>query len=494
MEPDIGVDPASATPYQRQIFDQLRQAILTRRLAPGAKLPSTRMLAQALGVARNTVLFAFDQLVAEGYLETRARSGHFVTRVLPEDLLTPRSAGAPVRPVAGDRGPSPLSQLAQRAIAADTAGVRRSPAVPFAPEAVAADAFPVELWARLSARVFRAARVGDFAYGELAGYRPLRRALAQYLHASRGIECSEDHVLITSGAQQALDLVARVLLNRGDSVVVEDPSYPGTRDAFALLGGSVVRAQPVDGEGLIVEGLARLRPDPRLVVVTPSHQYPLGMAMSLRRRLALIDWAGRRGAWILEDDYDGEFRFARRPLLPLRALDGSQRVLYLGTLSRVLSPSLRMGYLVMRPELVDAFVRVRALSDDAPPQWTQAVVAEFLQGGHLTGHVRRMRALYAERRAALLAAARVHWPGLLALQCGDAGLQVTGWLGEGLRAEVVCAEAARHGVDVRPLSPCWAGRGGGGRSEGLILGFAGFDAGQIRKGARVLGAVMRGCW
>jgi GntR family transcriptional regulator / MocR family aminotransferase len=482
----MGVNPSSPIPLQRQIFDQVRQAVLDGRLAPGTRLPSTRALGKDLGVARNTVLYAFDHLQAEGYLESRAGSGIYVSEQLPEDLLRAKVGARQVRKVLpGNVTVSRRGELV-RSVWRPTI-LRGGCYVPFAAEPIAADRFPVEMWARLCARHFRTAKPRDFGYGELAGYRPLRDAIAQHLLESRGIRCSAQQVMIVSGSQQALDLTCRVLLDLGDRVAVEDPCYAGTRAAM-LAAGAAVMPVPVDAEGIQVERIAAQRTPPRLVYVTPSHQYPLGMALSLPRRLSLLDWAARQKAWILEDDYDGEFRYRGRPLLAVQALDQAGRVVYVGTFSRVLLPSLRLGYLVLPPALVDAFVAMRALSDDSPPQMTQAAVAAFLLEGHFARHLRRMRAIYAERRDALLEAAAEQLKGLLELQEVEAGLQLIGWLGRDIAEEAAREHAARYGLDVRPLCRCRikpAGR------PGLMLGFAGFSPGRIRSAVAKLALALR---
>ena len=478
------MNPAEGVSRQRQIFDQIRDMILAGRLSAGTRLPSTRTLAAKLSAARNTVLFAYEQLEAEGYLEARPGSGHYVSAQLPENLLNVAPVSAAAKRHAADITVSRRGELVWKAW---SPSIQRGKYVPFAPEPIAADEFPVELWARLCARHFRHARRRDFGYGELAGLRPLREQVASYLLASRGIRCDPDQVVILSGSQQAVDLACRVLLDAGDRAAVEDPCYRGTRVAILAAGATLVPTQ-VDEEGLQVERLISRRPPPRLVYVTPSHQYPLGAVLSLRRRLALLDWAQHTKAWILEDDYDGEFRYRGRPLLALQALDRAGRVIYLGTFSRVLLPSLRLGYLVLPHALVNSFLAMRAVSDDSPPLLTQAATAEFLGQGHFARHVRRMRAMYAERRAVLLDAAHTHLRELLHLQPDEAGLQMVGWLKDGISEGDAQAHAQRRGLDVRPLAPCCVRPLG---RPGLVLGFAGFPSSRIRTAAAELSRALR---
>ncbi len=480
-----GVNPSLPLSLQCQVFNQVRAAILSGRLAPGTRLPSTRALGKDLGVARNTVLYAFDQLQAEGYVESRPGSGIFVSRQLPETLL--RAGAAPQPLVSAPLGGGQISRRGELVRSGWKPTIRRGSYVPFATEPVAADRFPLELWARLCARHFRNARPSDLAYGELAGYRPLRDAIARHLLEARGIRCSGDQVMIVSGSQQALDLTFRVLLDPGAPVAVEDPCYAGVRAALLAAGASPIPI-PVDSEGIQGACIQSRRTPPRLTYVTPSHQYPLGVTLSLGRRLSLLAWAARRETWIFEDDYDGDFRYAGRPLLAMQALDKAGRVIYAGTFSRTMLPSLRLGYLVLPSALVDAFTAMRALVDDSPPQLTQAAAAAFLLEGHFARHLRRMRLVYAERRDALLQAASGPLNGLLELQAGEAGLQLIGWLAAGITEQAACEHAAQLGVDVRPLSPCRALPGG---RAGLLLGFAGFSPARLRSAAAKLAHALR---
>jgi GntR family transcriptional regulator/MocR family aminotransferase len=350
------------------------------------------------------------------------------------------------------------------------------------------DLFPTELWARLSARLFRRATPGNLGYGDPAGYPLLREAIAAYLGESRGIRCDPGQVLIVAGSQQGFDIACRVLLDPGDSVWVEEPGYLGTRGALLAAGARIVPV-PVDGEGLDVAAGINQQSMARMASVTPAHQYPLGSVMSLPRRLALLEWAGRSGAWIVEDDYDSEFRYSGRPLMTLRGLDQEGRVVYLGTFSKVLLPSLRLGYLVVPPGLVDTFLAARALSDDSPPFLSQAVTAEFMAEGHFARHIRRMRAAYADRRAAMLEGARRDLRGIMELPPDETGLQLVGWLAGGLDELNACREAAESGIDMRPLS---AYRLLPSDRPGVLLGYAAFSPRDIRDALRRLGEALRG--
>jgi GntR family transcriptional regulator/MocR family aminotransferase len=482
----LPLDPDAPTPLFRQVYDGLRHGILDGTLAPGVRLPATRSLAGELGVSRNTVLNAYEQLLAEGYLEGKVGSGTYVPRTLPEESLQVRPAVAPSRaPLPKRRSLSRRGELLAEA-AGSISCCGKSPR-PLRPGLPAFDAFPHETWMRLVARHHRRPAVDSLSYGDAAGYFPLRRAIAAHLGPARAVHCEPEQILVITGAQQALDLIARVLLDPGDTAWVEDPGYPGVR---AALRGAEVRVTPVpvDGDGLNVrEGEARC-PDARLVYVTPSHQYPLGVTMSLSRRLALLDWARRANAWVVEDDYDSEFRYAGRPLEALQGLDCDGRVIYLGTFSKVLFPSLRLGYLVVPPDLAEAFTAARMVTDRQSNTLNQAVVADFINEGHFLRHIRRMRTLYSERQEILLKAARRDLDGLLDVRPCETGLHLIGWLPEGNDDREASQAALRAGVEAPPLSTYSVERR---QPGGLLLGYAGSDARQIRDAVRRLAAVLR---
>jgi GntR family transcriptional regulator/MocR family aminotransferase len=470
----------------RQLYEGIRRAILSGRFAAGMKLPATRLLAAELGVSRNTIVNGYEQLLAEGYLVGRLGSGTYVAPTLPEELLqTHAQHQAARRPLRRGR------LVARRGAALAAAPRPVAPRVglpkPFRPGVPALDAFPVELWLRLTKKYTRRMLAELCDYGAPAGYRPLREAIAGYLQAARGVCCDADQVIVVNGAQHALDLAARVLLDPGEAAWVEDPGYIGARGALL---GAGVRVVPVavDSEGLDVSGAERRDRGARLCYVTPSHQYPLGVTMSLPRRLALLDWASRTGAWIVEDDYDSEFRYAGRPLAALQGLDRDQRVLYVGTFSKVLFPALRLGYLVAPPDLVDAFVAARALADHHSPTLSQAVLAEFIADGHLARHIRRMRKLYAERQVALLQAVHRALDGCVSVAAAEAGLHLVGWLADGMDDREASRRAASHGVEAPPLSAYGVERGARG---GLLLGYAATAPRHIREGVHRLAAALR---
>jgi GntR family transcriptional regulator/MocR family aminotransferase len=481
----VPLDPATSVPLFRQLYEGLRRHILDGSLAAGMRLPATRGLARDLGVSRNTVLNAYEQLLAEGYLEGRLGSGTYVPPTLPEDMTQVCRALAARKPAPARR--RTLSRRGELLARTPMAPARpsRTPR-PFRPGIPALDAFPFETWTRLVARYHRGPPRDFLSYGDPAGYGPLRRAIAAHLGPARAVHCAPEQVLITSGSQQGIDLIARLLLDPGDTAWVEDPGYVGGRAALAGSGVHLA-AVPLDANGLDVHAGRSLAPNARLAYVTPSHQYPLGVTMSLPRRLALLDWARRADAWVVEDDYDSEFRYAGRPLAALQGLDPDGRVIYLGTFSKTLFPSLRLGYLVVPPDLIDAFVRARAATDRQTSTLTQAVVADFLAEGHFLRHVRRMRTLYAQRQEALLRSAGRELGGLLELNACETGLHLVGWLPEGREDRDASRAAAGAGVEAPPLSGYRVERRGRG---GLVLGYAGCDPRQIREGIRRLGAAL----
>ena len=476
------------TPLYQQLYAHMRRAILSGELKGGMKLPSTRALAEELGVSRNTVLNAYGQLLAEGYLQGIEGSGTFVARVLPDLLLTPPQHTASAKPQPTKVPQPQLSANARLQVAAPQMTLSFAPSRarsprPFRSGLPALDVFPYELWSRLVVQQVRRLSNSAFIYQEAAGFRPLREAIAAHVTVTRRVHCTPDQVLVVPGSQGALDLAARVLINPGDPVWLEDPGYLGARGA--LLGaGAQIMPVPVDDEGLVVEaGIAR-SPLARLVYLTPSHQFPLGVTMSLARRLVLLDWANRADAYILEDDYDSEYRFSGPPLAALQGLDEADRVIYIGTFSKVLFPALRVGYLILPAALVDPFLAVRRFTDIHTPMLEQAVLTAFITEGHFTRHLRRMRTVYAERRAALLDAAS-ELP--LDIQSPEAGIHCIGWLPDQTDDVALVHAASARDLDLWSISmfsmePM--------PRKGLLLGYGGFNVQEIRAGMRRLESAM----
>ncbi|WP_158501956.1 PLP-dependent aminotransferase family protein [Vitiosangium sp. GDMCC 1.1324] len=444
------------SPLHVQLYDRIRQAILTGTLPPGARLPSARAMAQEACVARGTVDVAYARLTVEGFLVTRGAAGTFVTGALP---LPPRGASlAPVQPQRAE----PRAREALR---------------PFRIGIPAVAAFPVSTWSRVLGRHSRRARAADLAYSDSCGDSTLREAIAAHLAVSRGVITHADQVVITSGFHGALGLMAQALAKPGDQAWIEDPGYFRAHSAL-LLAGLRLAAVPVDAEGIDVARGVALAPNARFAFVTPSHQMPLGMALSLPRRLALLAWARSSGAWIVEDDYDGEYQYASTPLPALKSLDDRGLVLYAGTFSKSMFPTLRLGFLVVPDKAREPLARVANLLHPAPPLALQRAAADFLGEGHFARHVRRMRTLYAERRAALLRALDELGSPYLQIEHATSGLHLLVRL-TGVRDDAVVAHAEALGLAPGSLSLHQASPAKE-RLDGLLLGFAALPASRAR--------------
>jgi len=478
----VTIDRTSGKPLYRQLYEGYREAILERRLRAGQRLPSTRGLASELQISRIPVLNAFEQLLAEGYFEARVGAGTFVASSLPDE---------PPAPIARAAAREPASRPARREIARRAAALVR-PSEPwlrgwgaFRLSQPAVEHFPFQVWASLIARYCRNPRSSLLHYGSPMGYRPFREAVAAYLRTARAVRCEADQIMVVSGSQQALEIASRVLLDPGSRVWVEEPGYSGARDALTMAGARLVPV-PVDQEGLDVAAGVALSPRARAAYVTPSHQYPLGVTMSASRRLQLLDWAQRNGAWILEDDYDSEYRYGSLPIPALQGLDRDSRVLYIGTLSKVLFPALRLGYLVIPADLVTRFAAVRETMDICPPTLHQAALADFFTEGHFARHIRRMRLLYRERRAALVDALANELGPDVEVLGGQAGMHLVATLPPGSPDHRISEHAARQGLWAMPLSACYVGE----PRPGLVLGFGGTSVPEIDEGVRRLRGVI----
>ena len=477
-------EPRAGIPLYRWLYDELRAAILSGHLRLGARLPATRDLAAQYGLSRPTIVTAFEQLQSEGYVEGKTGSGTYVSQTLPDELLqAPRAqALATTR-----RRRIPLSDYARRLRAIP--GAESRPARAFRATQPALDAFPTDRWAQVAARRLRRVSANLLSGGEALGYRPLREAVAEYLNTSRGVNCSAEQVVINSGVQEALDRTAHLLLNPGEPVWMEEPGYPGAAATFRAVGARICPVS-VDSEGLDLEAGQRHWPNPRLVYVTPAHQFPLGMTMSLRRRLSLLEWARRSRTVVFEDDYDSEYRYSGRPIPALQGLDRAGVVIFAGSFTDVLFPALRLGYLVLPPDMVDIFAAAESVSTHHPPLIEQAILCDFIAQGHFARHVRRMRQLYAERLSVLVESARQRLAGLLELSSVEAGLRTVGWLQGGISAERVARAAAARDVEAVPLNRCAYGRS---PRNGLLLGFAAVDGKELRRGVEELARALEGC-
>ena len=472
-------------PVNRQIYQVLREAVWSHALPVGLQLPSSRYLALELGMSRNTVTYAYEQLISEGYLETRAGSGTFVADTVP-DRIAGAAGLAPAAPPS--RGEVGLSQRGAHLIG--QAGVNSVQWGAFMPGVPDVTLFPNKIWSRLQNKHWRRSRAELLTYAHAGGYLPLREAIANYLRVARSVNCTADQVLVTTGIHQSMDLVARLLGDHGDRAWVEDPCYWGNRSVLQSCGVETVPI-PVDGEGMQLRP-GDLRQPPRFIIVTPSHQYPLGTVMSLSRRRTLLEYAAAQQAWIIEDDYDSEFRYASRPLPSLQGMDGQERVLYMGTFSKTMFPGLRIGYLVVPKALAPVFGTGLSELYRGGQTFTQAILADFMAEGHFASHIRRMRMLYAERLQLLREAIALHFGDSIVTTGGEAGLHLALCLPERCDDLAICREAARQGLIVRPLSRYYMDERTA--RPGLMLGYAAVPSEQIGPAFARLAAIIRDYW
>jgi GntR family transcriptional regulator/MocR family aminotransferase len=485
--PFILLDEKSEIPLYRQIYESIRQAILNGSLQPKTQLPASRVFARKLGVARMTIINAYEQLFAEGYLEGKIGSGTFVAARLPEEFL---NAEPPKRG---------KTETARRVFNLTDFGqhlsknremilnrYRTAEILPFRHGIPAIDKFPFDIWWKITQKHSRSIRFPMLSYGNAAGFEPLREAISAHLSITRGVNCTPQQIIITSGTQQTLDLISSIFLAKNDEVCLEDPGYFGARDIFSAIGAKIIPV-PIDDEGFIVAEAKKKSRRPRLIYVTPSHQYPLGVTMTLARRMNLLEWAKETESFIVEDDYDSEYRYAGRPLASLQGLDRNGRVFYVGTFSKTVFPALRLGFLVAPKDLTDIFVAAKALRDWHSPQLDQAVLADFIADGHFAKHLRKMRGLYEDRQQILVQEVNNQLNGLLEVSPSTSGMHLIGWLPEGVDDKPFFRAGLKRNLITIPISASCIAQNLRG---GLFLGYTAFDESQIKEGVKVMSEML----
>src|SRR5712671_1239947 len=473
----ITIDRRVSKPLYQQIYDSFRSRIIRGELRAGDLVPSSRELARESRISRLPVLTAYSQLLAEGYFESRVGAGTFIAGSLPSRTNTQTAKYA----LSGIRGTRRISGRAaalppyERPSWAESLG-------PFQVGQPDLHKFPIEIWLKLVARYSRRMRVKALQYGDAMGLPHLREAIAAYVRTSRGVRCEAEQIMIVSGSQQALDLATRVLLDAGTAAWVEEPGYWLVRRVLQSAGCRAVPV-PVDSNGLMVAAGIKLNRKARAAFVAPSHQYPLGVTMSATRRLELLEWAQRAGAWIIEDDYDSEYRYDGMPIASLQGLDSNARVIYVGTFSKIMFPSLRLGYIIIPRDLIERFAATRQVLDLCPPHLTQAVMADFIREGHFARHIRRMRPIYAERRRVLVGELERELGDRLEIVGDEAGMHLAAFLTSNRNDHEIAAKAAQQSLWLSSLSSAYLGSAS---RRGFVLGFGNTKANDMAQAVRHL--------
>jgi GntR family transcriptional regulator/MocR family aminotransferase len=481
LMPIITVNRKAGTPLYEQVYREYRAAILRGDIRPGQQVPSSRDLAGEIKVSRFAVLQAYAQLHAEGYFESKAGAGTFVAPSLPEQFLSMHRSAQSTNFLSG---PRPISHLASLWAPLPPADLRRWGS--FGVHQPALEEFPFQVWSNLVARHSRNPPASAVHNIDPLGSERFRQEICNYLRTARGVNCDFRQIMVVSGSQQALDITARVLFDDGNKLFMEEPGYSLARRAFTAARCRIITV-PVDRDGMdIAQGEMRHK-NVRAAFVTPSHQFPLGWTMSIARRLQLLDWAQRTGAWIIEDDYDSEYRYGSKPIASLQGLDVNSRVIYIGTFSKVLLPSLRVGYLVIPPDLVDHFAAVRFAIDIFSPYLNQEVLADFMHLGHFGKHIRQMRQLYGERRQLLIRALQDEFGDFLEIHGSDAGMHLTVSLPEGYDDQEIVRRAAQERLWLWNLSSLYLDTK---PRHGFILGFGSTPTAQITQAVRRLRSVV----
>ncbi|MET4692882.1 PLP-dependent aminotransferase family protein [Endozoicomonas lisbonensis] len=468
--PELKLDSDCGTPLFDQLYQTIRQRVLNRLLSPGTRLPSSRNLARQLGIARNTVIAAYEQLIAEGYLESKSGSGTFVTEELPEAWFQadtqPSSARQPLQTIELSNYADVIKGENIREMGSNQGFTVGIPDL---------KAFPAKLWNKVSNSIPQAGLTELMGFQYPQGLPELQEAITDYVRSSRAVRCEPDHVVITQGAQQALDLCARLFLNPGDPVAMENPGYIGAQRAINATGAHIIPL-PVDEQGVVVSALEQLHPPPKLVYVTPAHHYPLGNVMSLQRRTQLLNWATTHNSWILEDDYDSEYHYQNRPLASLQGLCENSRVIYIGSFSKVLFPALRLGYTILPPSLTDVFTKAKMEHSGETPVHIQATTAAFIQQGYFSNHLKRMRVLYARKLDTMLNACELLKP-WCKVHAQGAGMHLVLEFIADICEESIVSQLLKKRIYCSRLSQYYLGKP---EKYGLALGFANSSESEIK--------------
>ncbi len=475
----LRINTELSTPLYKQLYDTFRKAILEGKFSPGQKLPGTRALAAELNVSRNTVVLAFEQLLIEGYIKGKTGSGTYINEI-PDNILNVKENIT--REKSGKKLKTNLiTQLGSPGLV--SRNTNREEIIPFQNGVPSLDQFPVRTWLKLNNQISKTFSNIHLGYGDAAGFKPLREEVALYLRTYRAVNCNADQIIIVNGSQQGLDLIMRVLLSHGDPVWHEDPGYFGTR-ASMLFAGAKIFPAPLDEEGLNVDYSSKKYPIPKLIYASPSHQFPLGLTMSVGRRIQLLQYASKNKCWIIEDDYDSEYRYSGSPLPSLQGMDRNNCVLYLGTFSKVLFPGLRLGYLVLPdPQMLDVFVSAKSMMDRQSPTFEQMITAQFLKEGYFTRHIRKMRTLYKERQEFLINEIEKEIGHLVKVKSSDAGMHLIAWLPEKLDDHKAAVSAVKNGVVAYPISEYVLKFK---QKPALLLGYTAFDKKQLKAGVQKL--------
>ena len=473
------INSSSDIPLYKQLYNAFRQSILEGKFSPGQKLPGTRSLASELKISRNTVVLAFEQLLLEGYIKGKIGAGTFVNEI-PDNFL---NAKENVNRKKSEKKITThlISQLGSPELV--HRNILREEIIPFQNGLPSLDEFPLKVWLKLNNQIAQTLSYAHLGYGEAAGYKQLKEEIAVYLRTYRAVKCNADQIIIVNGSQQGLDLIMRVLLEPGDNVWLEDPGYFGAR-ASILFSNAQIFPCPLDNEGLNIEYSSKKYPPPKLIYTTPSHQFPLGLTMSISRRIQLLQYASKNNCWIIEDDYDSEFRYSGSPLPSLQGMDKNNCVIYLGTFSKVLFPALRLGYIVLPdPQMIDVFVSAKSMMDRQSPMFEQMITSQFLKMGYFTRHIRKMRTLYKERQEFLINEIEKELGDSLKVNVSDAGMHIIAWLPENLDDMIISQKARENNLIAYPLSEYVLKFK---QKPGLILGYTAFDKPKLKSAIQIL--------